>query len=168
MKAYCRNGLVVAWHDDDQSVDPAAYGDGVTVIRFNALSDLVRVGDPPPPGLPDARPYAAPAPGTADPASAPPTLVAAALSLQIVNGDFGVVDGVFNVVAAAYYGVGTYAIFFVNPQPDTNFYAVFSGGSAVMSVSEKSTDDFQLQARDASGNLIDPPPFGVEVYRIAS
>src|ERR1700712_2249735 len=106
MKAYCRNGIVIAWHDDEQNVDPSAYGDGVTVIRFNAMWDLVRFGDPPPPGLPDTRPFAAPDPGGTDPASAPPVLTAAALDLQVVAGDFGVVGGVYNVAAAVYLGVG--------------------------------------------------------------
>ncbi|HEY2210285.1 MAG TPA: hypothetical protein VGH62_01455 [Bradyrhizobium sp.] len=167
MKAYCRNGIVVATHDDEQNVDPTVYGDGVTVIRFDSLGELTRVGDPPPPGLPDTRPYAAPDPGSAPPSTAPPLLVAAALNLQVVNGDFGQVQGTFNVVAAAYLGVGSYLIFFLTPQPDDNYFVVFSGG-AVMSVTDKTTDGFQFEAHDASGASVDPPPFGAVVYRIAT
>lgn len=33
MKCYCRDGFVVATHDDAQSVPPGAYGAGVVVVR---------------------------------------------------------------------------------------------------------------------------------------
>jgi hypothetical protein len=63
---YCSNGLVVSTHDDTQTIDASAYGEGVRVIPWDQpLSALERVG-PPPENLPggprgDPRPYAQPA-----------------------------------------------------------------------------------------------------------
>lgn len=60
MKLYCRDGYVVAWHEDYQDVPAAAYGDGVYVVyHAGTLGDLERVGEAPERG-PDVRPYVAP------------------------------------------------------------------------------------------------------------
>jgi hypothetical protein len=62
---FCSNGIVLGTHDDTQTIDPAAYGEGVRVIPWDQpLSNLERVG-PPPENLPggargDPRPYAQP------------------------------------------------------------------------------------------------------------
>lgn len=62
MLLYCKGGVVLAWHGDDQIVDPAAYGSGVSVIPYaGSLTALGKVGPEPAPGEPDGRPYAAPA-----------------------------------------------------------------------------------------------------------
>ena len=102
-----------------------------------------------------------------DPASVPPVLVAAVLNMEVVKGDFGVVDGMFNVVGAAYLGVGTYMIFFVTPEPDADYFVVINSSAAdTITVSEKATDYLSIEAHDPTGELIDPAPFGVSVYRI--
>jgi hypothetical protein len=169
MKAYCKNGLVVATHDDDQNVDPSAYGDGVTVVQFDTIGELVRVGDPPPPGLPDTRPFRAPDPAQSTPAAAPPILVAAALNLQVVNDDFGIVGGVYNVVAAAYLGVGTYMIIFGTPLPDANYFVSIAGGSPIMEATNLAADSFFVEAKDTvAGAAVEAPPFGIQVFRIAA
>lgn len=60
MLLYCKGGVVVAAHDDNQNVDPAEYGSGVSVFPWaGSLEPLGRAG--PDTGLrPDVRPYAAP------------------------------------------------------------------------------------------------------------
>lgn len=41
--AYCKNGVVVATHDDDQDVPAARYGDGVSLVPISGSS--VEIGD---------------------------------------------------------------------------------------------------------------------------
>lgn len=62
MLLYCRGDAVLATHDDNQTVAPAAYGDGVFVIPVASLADLPRIGEAPAAGEPDALPLAVPAP----------------------------------------------------------------------------------------------------------
>jgi hypothetical protein len=61
---YCVNGIVMGAHDSLQNVLPSAYGDTVRIIPYDGLmSDLPRIGDPPPDGGAmgrDARPYGEP------------------------------------------------------------------------------------------------------------
>lgn len=58
---YCKNGLVVATHADSQNIDPVqAYGAGTTAKPHDPDFVYERVGDPPPDGQPDTRPYACP------------------------------------------------------------------------------------------------------------
>ena len=45
MKAYCKNGVVIATHDDNQDVPASAYGDGVTIV---SLVTDIEVGSPVP------------------------------------------------------------------------------------------------------------------------
>lgn len=59
MQLYCRNGVVIATHADDQSLPANAYGDGVRIIPFDG--DLSRIGPVPDAGQPDLRPFAEPA-----------------------------------------------------------------------------------------------------------
>ena len=47
MKAYCRDGHVIATHDDEQNVPASAYGEGVTILTL--ANGAVGAGDP----LPD-------------------------------------------------------------------------------------------------------------------
>lgn len=65
MLLYVKAGIVVAMHDDNQNVAKSEYGDGTFVLRVSSLAGLSRVGDAPPEGEPDYRPFAAPEP-TAD------------------------------------------------------------------------------------------------------
>lgn len=59
--AYCKNGLLAAIHDSAQAVDPViAYGSGTTMMEVDPSWVLERVGDPPPEGLLDIRPYKCP------------------------------------------------------------------------------------------------------------
>ncbi len=61
MKLYCKDGVVIAWHDDGQNVPAAAYGEDVTIVdHAGSIGELGRVGEPPGEGEPDLRPYAAP------------------------------------------------------------------------------------------------------------
>lgn len=59
---YCRDGVVIAWHDPHLNYPPELYGDGVTIIPYDEpLSTLDRVGTPLPESAGrDIRPYAAP------------------------------------------------------------------------------------------------------------
>lgn len=61
MQLYCKDGRVLAMHDDGQNVPASAYGDQVMVVPYTGTFDaLARIGEPPPEGEPDTRPYAAP------------------------------------------------------------------------------------------------------------
>jgi hypothetical protein len=62
MQLYCRAGVVIATHGDDQNVPASAYGDGVSIIPVPDGAVLQRVGKAPAQGLVDARDYAAPEP----------------------------------------------------------------------------------------------------------
>src|ERR1039458_9523280 len=56
----CKDGAVLATHDDNQGVPAASYGAGVVVIPVTSLAGLSRGGDAPSPGQPDTRRYAMP------------------------------------------------------------------------------------------------------------
>lgn len=64
MKLYCDETRVIAWHTNDQNVDPSLYGDGVDVVLYEGpMPELERVGDVPenwPLDLADPRSYARP------------------------------------------------------------------------------------------------------------
>jgi hypothetical protein len=62
MKLYGKDGIIVAIHDDHQSVPASTYGSGTVVVPYaGALGDLERVGEPPDDPRLDARPYRMPA-----------------------------------------------------------------------------------------------------------
>lgn len=61
MKLYCKDGVVIAWHDDGQDVPASAYGVGVAMMPFaGSMKELARLGEPPADGATDTRPYLAP------------------------------------------------------------------------------------------------------------
>lgn len=58
---YCRDGLIAAVHGSIQGIDPvAAYGDGTTMMVRDPTWTFERVGDPPPEGQLDVRPFKCP------------------------------------------------------------------------------------------------------------
>ncbi len=58
---YCRDNVVIAWHDSNQNIPASAYGAGITVIPWTApMSSLSRIGPTPPNPRFDTRPYATP------------------------------------------------------------------------------------------------------------
>lgn len=59
MQLFCKGGLVFANHDDGQAIPADAYPDCVRIV-VPAGTVLERIGDEPPEGMPDDRPYAAP------------------------------------------------------------------------------------------------------------
>ena len=61
MKLYCKNGVVIATHDDNQDVPALAYGEGTVIVtRASGTNGLDRVGAEPAEGQEDTRPYAQP------------------------------------------------------------------------------------------------------------
>jgi hypothetical protein len=40
MKLYCKNNVILAWHDDDQDVPASKYGDDVEVVQVTSWTDL--------------------------------------------------------------------------------------------------------------------------------
>lgn len=61
MQLYVKDGAIVAVHEDNQSVRPSVYGEGVTLVPYYGLLDPAeRVGSPPAKGQPDTRPMALP------------------------------------------------------------------------------------------------------------
>lgn len=111
-----------------------------------------------------ADPYEPPA---VEPGTMPPRLVASALSVAVAGEDVAAVEGVFGLAAAAYLDVGLYMLFFLTPQPDTEYFAVINGGAPCMNVFEKSTDYLIIEAKAAvDGIAVDPAQFGVQIFRI--
>lgn len=96
-----------------------------------------------------------------------PTLVAAALNVQVAGFDIAAVRGIFNIGAAIYLDVGQYMLLFVTPQPDDGYFAAITDGAPYMTVSEKSTDYMIVEARQSvGGQNIDPAQFGIQIYRV--
>ena len=63
---HCNNGIVIAWHDAAQIVDPSQYGTGTRIIPYDLpLDTLPKVGTPLSDPRMDSRPYAQPAETTA-------------------------------------------------------------------------------------------------------
>ncbi len=62
---YCRDQVVLGFHEDGQDVPASAYGEGVRIIHVASVDELERYGNLPDgwvPGQPDPRPMATPAP----------------------------------------------------------------------------------------------------------
>ena len=59
---YCRNGVMIAQHAASQNIDPVtAYGPGTTaMMESESFVYEERIGDPPPDGQPDTRPFKCP------------------------------------------------------------------------------------------------------------
>jgi hypothetical protein len=100
------------------------------------------------------------------PFSRPPSIVAAAFNVQIADGDVAAVGGSYNIVGVMYLDVGTYMVLLIEPQPDTNYYAVITGDAASMSVSESATDYFMIETKDSAGNPVDPSSLSIQILRI--
>jgi len=66
MIVYFRNGIEIARHDDRQDIPPGAYpGARAIKLAVAQATALSRVGDPPPEGEADVRPFAEPSPAPA-------------------------------------------------------------------------------------------------------
>lgn len=97
-----------------------------------------------------------------------PTLVAAALNINVAASDITNIEGMFNIMGGAYAGAGTYMVFFSEPQPDTNYFAIITGNAPVKEMTIKQTDLFYIETMDAIGGAhVDPPQTSVQIYRIA-
>jgi|SRR6516165_10150090 hypothetical protein len=59
---YCKNGVVLGWHEPHFNYLPSIYGDGVTIVPYRgSMSQLQHIGETWPEGAgPDTRPIAAP------------------------------------------------------------------------------------------------------------
>jgi len=96
--------------------------------------------------------------------SVSPSHVASILKVTVEDGDIAAVEGAFNTIGAFYDDVGLYTIYFINEQPDTNYFALASG--ATLREVDKQVDYLTVEALDANGSRYDPPCFGVNFYRI--
>src|SRR5262245_34205283 len=105
-------------------------------------------------------PYIAPPPPP--PVSRPPELAAAVFGVGIQNGDIAEIGGTFNIMAAMYFGVGRYALFFVTDLPAS--YFVTATMAADVEIIEQTTSYVVLEAKDLNGNPIDVPRFDVQVF----
>jgi hypothetical protein len=114
-------------------------------------------------GVPD--PYVPPEDSA--PFTKPPTIVAAAFNVNIADGDIPSIDGAFNIGAAIYLDVGAYMLFFIEAQPDTNYYAIITGDAPSKSMSAADVDYFMLDVRDGvGGNGFDPANLSVQIMRV--
>lgn len=101
-------------------------------------------------------------PAPAEPVSAPPRIVAAAIGIIVAGGDVAAVPGSYNVTAALYLGVGTIMLVFLNEIPAISFVSG-NAGTARVTASELDPGYCILEIRDAGGDLTDPPLLDVAV-----
>jgi hypothetical protein len=102
-------------------------------------------------------------------AGLPPTLIAAALNINVSDGDITSIDGMFNLVGGSYIDVGTYYLFFATQQPDDNYFAIITGNAPAKQMTTKTTDFFVIETFVAIGGAhVDPPQTSVQIYRIAT
>lgn len=151
----------VQWYDDHGVIEyktqpPALIS---VVSTFQTVIDLwIAANEAPPPPPPTPVEFLT-----------PPALVASALGLIITpaNADISSVGGVFNIAGAMYLDVGTYWLFFLVPQPDTNYFAIITGSAVDMTVTDRTSDYFVIEVKDAIGGApIDPPQLSVQIFRI--
>jgi hypothetical protein len=108
--------------------------------------------------------YAAPPPP--DAGTTAPRLVASAFNINVAGGDIPSIDGVFNIAAAIYLGVGQYMVLFLASQPDGGYFVAITGGAPCMTLTEKNVDYVMVEAHTAvGGDPVDPTQFGLQVYR---
>ena len=101
--------------------------------------------------------------------SQPPVLVAAALNINVVDGDITGIDGLFNIIGGAYLGVGVYWLFFTDEEPDATYYAIITGDAPAKTMTEQHTDFFVIETLDGIGGAhIDPPQTSVQIFRIVT
>ncbi|KRQ99284.1 hypothetical protein [Bradyrhizobium valentinum] len=101
------------------------------------------------------------------PVATPPKTVAAAFNIKIVDGWIPTIDGMFNIGAAIYLDVGLYMLFFVEAQPDTNYFALITGDAPVKRVGEATVEYFTIEVKDGpDGSGFDPASLSVQVMRI--
>jgi hypothetical protein len=106
------------------------------------------------------------APPSPDAGTTPPRLVASAFNINVAGGDIPSIDGVFNIAAAIYLGVGQYMVLFLTSQPDGGYFVAITGGAPCMTLTEKNVDYVMVEARAAvGGDPVDPTQFGLQVYR---
>jgi hypothetical protein len=57
-------------------------------------------------------------------------------------------------------------LFFLNEQPDTNYYVIINGGAPCMAVDTKETSYVVITAKDGvGGTAVDPQHFSVQIFR---
>ncbi|WP_130228260.1 hypothetical protein [Bradyrhizobium sp. Leo121] len=96
-----------------------------------------------------------------------PTIVAAAFNIHVADFDIPSIDGLFNIAAAVYLDVGSYMVFFVQPQPDAAYYAVITGDAPAARLSDQAPEYFTIETKDGpGGNPIDPAVLSVQIMRI--
>lgn len=95
-----------------------------------------------------------------------PAMFAAAFNLTVGNGEVTGIEAGAGLAAAMYLDVGTYLLFFLVEQPDTNYFPEANDENAFVQVTEKGVDYIIVSATDGNGNPVDPARFNVKLYRI--
>jgi hypothetical protein len=95
--------------------------------------------------------------------SVPPRLSAQILSISVADGDVQQVKGAFNAIGMFYEEMGLYTLYFINEQPDTQYFV--HGAGVVLRETDKQVDYVTVEALDANGSRFDPLRFGINVYR---
>ena len=153
---YFNNGHAFGNKDEDYVLQAgeAFLPEGATVAEISAAFPNYAAGDPTmsPPAI----------------VAQAPMLVAAVLNINVADSDITNIDGMFNIMAVAYADVGSFWLFFSEPQPDENYFAIISGNAPVKIMTNKTTDFFVIETMDAIGGArVDPPQTSVQIYRVA-
>jgi hypothetical protein len=102
-----------------------------------------------------------------DAGNEPPKLIASALNIIVSGNEIVSVEGIYGLAGAIYLDVGQYMLLFMEPQLDTEFFAVIGGGAPCMSTVEKGLDYLIIQAASApGGDLVDATQFNVQIFRV--
>lgn len=96
--------------------------------------------------------------------SVQPQLAAQILSISVSNGDVQEVKGAFNSIGMFYEDTGLFTMYFINEQPDVNYFV--QGSGVVLRETDKQVDYVTVEALDATGSRFDPLRFGIDVYRM--
>ena len=109
---------------------------------------------------------AAEAEANAPPLVRSPTIYAVA-QLGITPGDITGIDVNSRFSAALYLDVGSYLVFFAEPQADTSYLAKAYDDATKVRVTEKSTDYIAITVTDDNGDPVDPAEISVEIIRVS-
>ena len=98
-------------------------------------------------------------------APSPPSLYAVA-QLTMTAGSIDGIGVNSRFAAALYLDVGSFLLFFAEPQSDTSYLAKAYDAGANVSVVERSTDYILIAATDDVGAPTDPAEISVEIIRV--
>jgi hypothetical protein len=104
--------------------------------------------------------------GNAVEGTTPTPQIYAVAKLGITPGDITGIDVNSRFSAALYLDVGSYLVFFAEPQADTSYLAKAYDDATKVRVTEKTTDYIAITVTDDNGDPTDPAEISVEIIRV--